>query len=54
MKTYFKRNKDNDTDNTKSFFNGKCRIGYELLECYNEEDEKKSHKERLYKKLEGY
>ena len=44
MKTYFKRNKDNDTDNTKSFFNGKCRIGYELLECYNEDEEKKAIK----------
>ena len=44
MKPYFKRSKDNDKDITMSFFNGKCRIGYELVECYNEEDEKKAIK----------
>ena len=41
----FKRNKDKDTDFDSSYWNGKARIGYDLLECYTDEQVKKAKKD---------
>ena len=53
MKTYFKRNKANDSDITKAYFNGKAYIGYDLIECYTDDDEKKAKKQGYCRSLRG-
>ena len=42
---YYKRNKDNDNDHQRSYFNGKARIGYDSIVCCNEEDIKQAKKQ---------
>ena len=41
----YKRNKDNDSNMESSYYNGKERIGYDSIVCYNDDEIKKAKKD---------
>jgi len=41
----YKRNKDNDKEMGSSYYNGKERIGYDSIVCYNNDDIEKAKKD---------
>jgi hypothetical protein len=50
---YFKRNKENDNDFNSSYWNGKARIGYDVRQCYNDEQVKKAKKDGFTNQMRG-